>query len=129
MGAAAPTGSYSGHMTVVAVLCLALAALVGGSGLRTLLRPGRSDLTGRVLRSVAPTQVAGAVMLAAAGATALAAPPQIGLIGLVVGVTGAVATIAAGSWRGARYAERAQPAAGCESDSGCGGCATPCGDS
>ena len=80
-----------------------------------------------MLRAVAPTQVAAAVMLAAGGISALVAPPSIGLIGLIGGAVGAVATIGAGSWQGARYAARRQSAGGCGSGQGCGGCAKICG--
>lgn len=114
-------------MTLAAVLCLGLAVLIGGSGLWTLAhRPG-TDLTSQVLRGVAPTQIAAAVMLAAAGVVALAAPGRIGLVALIGGAVGAVGTIAAGSWQGARYTARREAAAGgCGSGAGCGGCAKVC---
>ena len=115
-------------MTVGAVVCLGLAVLIGGSGLWTLARTPGVDLTGQVVRAVAPTQIAAAVMLAAAAIVALAAGGQIGVIALVTGVVGAVATIAAGSWQGARYAARREATAGgCGSGAGCGGCAKICG--
>lgn len=113
-------------MVVAAVVCLGLAVLIGGSGIWTLRRPAPADLTGLVLRAVAPTQVAAGVMLAAAGVVALAAPHRIGLIALIVGVVGAVATVGAGSWQGARYAESRQASGGCGSGEGCGGCAKLC---
>ena len=114
-------------MVVGAVVCLVLAVLVGGSGVWTLSRPPAGDLTGQVLRAVAPTQVAAAVMLAAGGISALAAPPRIGLIGLIAAAVGAIGTIAAGSWQGARYAARREGTGGCGSVDGCGGCAKVCG--
>lgn len=113
-------------MVVAAVVCLGLAVLIGGSGLWTLRRPVPADLTGKVLRAVAPTQVAAGVMLAAGGIVGLAAPSRIGLIGLIVGVVGAVATVGAGSWQGARYAA-SQQGGGCGSTDGCGSCAKMCG--
>ncbi len=114
-------------MVVAAVLCLVLAVLIGGTGVWTLRHRSAVDLTGQVLRSVAPTQLAGAVMLAAGALVGLLAPDRIGLIGLIVGVLGAVGTIAAGSWQGARYAAARQAAApGCGSDTGCGGCGQVC---
>ena len=115
-------------MVVGAVLSLGLAVLIGGSGLWTLTRQPTSELTGQVLRMVAPTQVAAAVMLAAGGVLALAAPSRIGLIGLILGVVGAVGTVVAGSWQGARYAARreASSGAGCGSSAGCGGCSKVC---
>ncbi len=114
-------------MVVGAVLCLGLALLIGVSGLWTLAhRPG-VDLTGQVLRAVAPTQLAAAVMLAAGGIVGLAAPAPIGPIALAVGLLGAVGTIGAGSWRSARYAARREAAApGCGSADGCGGCGKVC---
>jgi len=76
---------------------------------------------------VAPTQLAAGVMLAAGGIVALTAPHQIGLIALIVGIVGAVATLVAGSWQSARYVESRQAAAGgCGSTDGCGGCAKVC---
>jgi uncharacterized membrane protein len=115
-------------MDVGAVVCLGLAVLIGGSGLWTLARTPGVDLTGKVVRAVAPTQIAAAVMLAAGAIVALAAREQIGVIALVTGVVGAVATISAGSWQGARYAARQQSATGgCDSGAGCGGCAKICG--
>lgn len=115
-------------MVVAAVVCLGLAALIGGTGLWTLRRPAPADLTGLVLRAVAPTQLAAGVMLAAAGMVALTAPHRIGLIALITGVVGAVATLGAGSWQSARYVERRQATAGgCGTADGCGGCAKVCG--
>ncbi len=114
-------------MVAGAVACLVLAVLVGGSGLWTLTRSPAGDLTTQVLRAVAPTQIAAAVMLAAGGICALAAPPPIGLLGLLTGAVGAVGTIAAGSWQGARFAARREGVGGCGSGEGCGGCAKVCG--
>lgn len=113
-------------MVIGAWVCLLLAALIGGAGLRTLSRRAPADLTGQVLRLVAPTQVAAAVMLAAAGLIALLAPARFGTPALIVGVIGAVATVAAGSWQGARYAAARESAGGCGSDGGCGTCTKAC---
>jgi hypothetical protein len=115
-------------MVIGAVICLALAVLVGGSGFLTMRRPTGPDLTSEVVRLVVPTQLAAAVMLATGGVLALAAPPRVGMIGMIGGVLGAVATIAAGSWQSARYVERRQAAApGCGSGGGgCGGCSQVC---
>ncbi|AKK30078.1 hypothetical protein [Mycobacterium sp. EPa45] len=106
-------------MFIVGVVCLGMAVLVGGSGAWTLTRPPSADITAQVMRSVAPTQLAAAVMLAAGGAAAMAAPAHTGLPVLIVCVLGAVGTIAAGSWQGARYAASRQAQAG-------GGCAGSC---
>ncbi len=115
-------------MVVAAVICLGLAALIGGTGLWTLRRPAPVDLTGQVLRAVAPPQLAAGVMLAAGGIVALTAQHRIGLIALIIGVVGAIATVAAGSWQSARYVESRQAAGGgCGSTDGCGGCAKVCG--
>ena len=54
-----------------------------------------------MLRAVAPTQLAAAVMLAAGGVVALSGQPSIGL--LVLCIAGALGTVAAGAWQGARY--------------------------
>lgn len=116
-------------MTVAAVVCLGMAVLIGGSGLWTLARTPGVDLTAQVLRAVAPTQIAAAVMLAAGAVVGLVARGQFGWIAIITGVVGAVATIAAGSWQGARYAARREAAAGggCGSGEACGGCAKVCG--
>ena len=63
-------------MFIAGVVCLCLAVLVAGSGVRTLTRPAGADLTAQVLRAVAPTQLAAGVMLAAGGVAALVAPPR-----------------------------------------------------
>lgn len=116
-------------MVVAAVLCLCLAALIGGSGLWTLTRRPAADLTGQVVRLVAPTQVAAAIMLAAGAVVGLLAPARVATLALILGVAGAVATIGAGSWQGARYAARREARAGsqgCESGGGCGACTRSC---
>ncbi len=112
-------------MIVAAVVSLCLAALIGGSGLWTLARRPGVDLTGQVLRSVAPTQLAAAVMLAAGAATALAAPDRIGWAGLIIGGLGAIGTIAAGSWQGARFAAR-RSVPDCGAGDACAGCTRLC---
>ncbi|MCX2929309.1 hypothetical protein ORI20_03420 [Mycobacterium sp. CVI_P3] len=111
-------------MFVVGVVCLGMAVLIGGSGVWTLTRASAADLTGQVLRAVAPTQLAAAVMLAAGGAAALVAPPSTGLTVLIVCVIGAVATVAAGSWQGARYAARREAEASCAGS--CASCSLSC---
>lgn len=118
-------------MTVAAVVCLGMAVLIGGSGAWTLARTPGVDLTAQVLRAVAPTQIAAAVMLAAGAIVALTARGQIGWIAIVTGVIGAVTTIAVGSWQGARFAASREAASGggCGSGEGCGGCAKVCGTS
>ena len=115
-------------MVIGAVVSLLLAALIGGSGLWTLTRRSRADVTGQVMRLVAPTQVAAAVMLAAAGVIALLAPSRVGMAALLVGFAGAVGTVAAGSWQGARYAASRESLAACGSGGGCGSCTKMCGN-
>lgn len=66
-------------MVIAAVLCLC----PGRAGRRdgtvgTLTRRPPVDLTGQVLRLVAPTRIAAAIMLAAGAVAALAAPPGSG---------------------------------------------------
>jgi hypothetical protein len=72
---------------------------------------------------------AAAVMLAAGGTVALAAPQDATLrvVGVCLGVciVGAVGTVAAGSWQAARYAlRRDASAAGCGGD--CAACTLAC---
>jgi len=113
-------------MVVGAVLSLSLAVVIAGSGLWTLARRSGVDVTGQVLRAIAPTQIAAAVMLAAGGIVALAAPAPIAVIGLIIGGVGAIGTIGAGSWRAARYATRREAASTCGSAGGCAGCTQLC---
>lgn len=111
-------------MFVVGLVCLGLAVLIGGSGVWTLTRPAAVDVTGQVLRAVAPTQLAAAVMLAAGGSAALAAPTRTALTVVIVCVIGAVGTVAAGSWQGARYAARRQVESSCAGS--CASCTLSC---
>lgn len=114
-------------MVIGAAVCLALALLIGGSGLWNLTRRPPVDLTSEVLRMMAPTQLAAAMMLAVGGVIAIAAPGA-GPVPLILGAVGAVATVAVGSWQSARYAARRQADAGCGSTGGCAGCTRVCGD-
>jgi hypothetical protein len=90
-------------MLIAGVLCLCAAAASAVLGARALAGPAPADGAQKVLRAVAPTQLAAAVMLAAGGVVALSNQPSIGL--LVLCVAGAVGTVAAGVWQGARYAD------------------------
>jgi len=108
-------------MFIAGVVCLCLAVLIAGSGVWTLTRPAGADLTAQVLRAVAPTQLAAGVMLAAGGVAALVAPASIALMVLILCVVGAIGTVAAGSWQGARYAARREAAA-----PGCAGSCISC---
>jgi len=111
-------------MVIAAVLCLCAAVAMGGAGLWLLTRPRSIDPLRQTLRAVAPTQFAAAVMLAAGGAVALSAPPGIGLMAVVVGVIGAVATVAAGCWQTAKVLARSQ--AGGAQAAAAGDCAGSC---
>src|SRR5882757_9584495 len=89
-------------MLIAAVLCLCAAAATAALGLWLLTRSHTDDPVRQVLRAVAPTQLAAAVMLAAGGLVALSARPQTGVLVVVVCVVGAVATVAAGCWQSAK---------------------------
>jgi hypothetical protein len=106
-------------MMIAAVLTLCAAVVTGALGLWSLLRPRTTDPVGVILRSVAPIQLAAAVMLVAGGVAALAAGPSTGLLVLVVCVVGAVGTVGAGCYQSAKVVavhEAASP----------GGCAGAC---
>ncbi len=81
------------------------------------------------LRSMAPTQFAAAVMLAAGGVVALAASPHTALVVVIVCIVGALGTLASGSMQSARFALRresvdATAQAGCAGS--CGVCTLSC---
>lgn len=95
-------------MMIAAVLCLCAAAALAATGLWLLARPRPDDVVRQVLRSVAPTQLAGSVMLAAGGAAALSAPAGAGVLLMVVCVFGAVGTIAAGCYQAATLVARTE---------------------
>jgi hypothetical protein len=109
-------------MLIAGVLCVCAAVVVAARGLWALSRPVAADTTRVAMRTVAPPQLAAAVMLGAGGAVALAAPRDaaIPLVGVCLGVSilGAVGTVAVGAWQSARYALRRE-ATSCE-----GACAT-----
>jgi hypothetical protein len=108
-------------MLIAGVLCLCAAVAAAGLGLWTLSRPATADATVQARRAVAPTQLAAAVMLGAGGAVALAGNPRMGLLALIVCVVGAVGTVAAGSWQGAKLA--VAEAAQADADNCAGSCA------
>lgn len=109
-------------MLIAGALCVCAAVLSATFGLFALRRPRSADPAQLVLRAVAPAQLAAAAMLAVGGAVALAGPPRGAVLVLVISVLGAVGTLAAGAWQGARYAARRPAGSGC-----CGGCG--CGSS
>ncbi|MDT5182131.1 MAG: hypothetical protein QOJ20_432 [Mycobacterium sp.] len=118
------------RMLIAAVLCLCVAVATAGLGLWLLTRPRGTDPVRQVLRAVAPTQLAAAVMLTAGGVVALSARPQTGVLVVVVCVVGAVATVAAGCWQSAKVvAASAAQSAEAQRPSGavgCGGACTTC---
>lgn len=123
-------------MLVAAVLCLCAAVATAALGLWLLARPHSGDLRqlgvppvyGGVLRAVAPTQLAAAVMLAAGGVVALSTRPSTGLLVVIVCVVGAVGTVAAGCWQSAKVVARGQerPAAAAGCEGACASCTLSC---
>lgn len=115
-------------MLIAAVLCLCAAAATAGVGGWLLSRPPSADPVRAVLRSVAPTQLAAAAMLAAGGVVALAAEPRIAVVVLALCVLGAVGTVASGCWQSAKAVARSEATAA--NSGGCGGacatCTLPC---
>jgi hypothetical protein len=110
-------------MLIAGVLCVSLAVVVAVLGLRSLVRP--VETTGVVMRAVAPPQLAAAVMLAAGGTVALAAPEGTALPVIGVCILGAIGTVAAGSWQTARYAlQRDENARNCGGN--CAACTLSC---
>lgn len=114
-------------MLIAAVLCLCAAAATAVMGLWSASRPHATDQVAQVLRAVVPTQLAAAVMLAAGGVVALAAPPHAGVLALVVCVVGAVGTVAAGCYQSAKsVALREAVREAQSSDAGCAGACASC---
>lgn len=111
-------------MLIAAVLSLGAAVATAAIGLWLLSRPRSGDPVRQVLRTVAPTQLAAAVMLAAGGTAALTAEPETGVVVLVVCVVGAVATVAAGCWQSAKVVARSEAAQ--SAHAGCGGACGTC---
>lgn len=110
-------------MLIAGVVCMFAALASAGFGSWSLSQNRAADraaTTQLALRAMAPTQLAAAVMLAAGAVVALAASPDTALVVLIVCVTGALGTLATGSWQSARFAIRQEAAA-----TGCAGsCAT-----
>lgn len=115
-------------MLVAAVLCLCVAVATAGAAVWSLKQPYADDPVRQVLRAVAPTQFAAAAMLAAGGAVALAAPAPapMSLLVLVVCVVGAIGTVAAGCWQGAKVVAQKEAAQAAAREAGGGGCAGAC---
>jgi hypothetical protein len=112
-------------MLIAGVLCVSAAVVMAVLGLRSLARPAGTGTVGLIMRSVAPPQLAGAVMLAAGGTVALAAPTATAFPVVCVCIAGALGTVAAGSYQSARFALRHQEAATPCSGS-CAACTLAC---
>ena len=112
-------------MLIAGVLCVCAAVVMAARAVWTLSRSVAPNTTQAVMRTVAPPQLAAAVMLAAGGAVAIAAPRDAALpvVGVCVGVciAGALGTVAAGSWQSARFALRREASA-----ADCGGVCETC---
>jgi uncharacterized membrane protein YfcA len=113
-------------MLITGVVCLCAAVLSAAFGLWTLARPHAAGLNQQVMRAVAPTQLAAAVMLTAGGVVALASPPHTGWLVVIVCALGAIGTVAAGSWQGARFAVRQEAPAPAECAGSCAACTLSC---
>jgi hypothetical protein len=113
-------------MLIAAVLCFCAAAVSAGFGARALARPEPATGMQQVLRAVAPTQLAAAFMLAVGGVVALSARPATGLLVLVVCALGAVGTVAAGAWQGARYSVVAMRRERARCGGSCAACTLSC---
>ncbi len=112
-------------MLIAGMLSLCAAVLTAALGVWTLSRPRRPGVTDQVRRSVAPTQLAAALMLAAGGVVAMLAP-HTALVVLLVCVIGAVGTVAAGSWQGARFAVARAAEQPAECAGSCAACTLSC---
>jgi hypothetical protein len=112
-------------MVFVAVLCLCAAVAVGALGLWLLTRPRSNDPRQRILRAVAPTQLAATVMLAAGGVVALSAPAETGVLAVTACGVGAVGTVAAGCWQSAKVVARSETGAAAV-DADCAGSCASC---
>jgi uncharacterized membrane protein len=111
-------------MLIAAVLTLCASVVTAALALWSLARIPAGDTDRQVLRAVAPTQLAGALMLAAGGVVALAAPAHVGVLMLVMCVVGAVGTVAAGCYQSAKAGERANALRATTADSCAGACAS-----
>ncbi|BBY81119.1 hypothetical protein H7I53_04240 [Mycolicibacterium pulveris] len=111
-------------MLVVGVLCFCAAVAAGVAALWLLSRPASEDPVQKVMRSLVPTQLAAAVMLAVGGAVAVFTEPGTAMLVVIVCVIGAVGTVGAGSWQSAKSLARIG-ARSAESTAACGRtCAT-----
>ncbi|BBY03469.1 hypothetical protein [Mycobacterium seoulense] len=112
-------------MLIAGLLSMCAAVASAGFGTWSLARPRNVDPTALALRSMAPAQLAAAIMLAAGGVVTLAAPAHTAIVVLIVCVVGAFGTLAAGSWQSARFALRQEAAAPACAGT-CAGCTQSC---
>lgn len=111
-------------MVIAGVVCVCAAVASAVFGLWTLVGD-RSGEPGRlVMRAMVPVQLAAAVMWAVGGVVALAGPPPGAAAIVPVCAVGAIATLAAGSWQGARYTAEHAPARSCTTS--CATCTLSC---
>lgn len=111
-------------MLIAALLVLCASVATAAAALWSMARIPAGSPDRQVLRAVAPTQFAAAVMLAAGGAVALAAPTHIGVMMLVMCVVGAVGTVAAGCYQSAKAVARSEAADSCAG--ACASCTLSC---
>ncbi|HUO38386.1 MAG TPA: hypothetical protein VMU34_11335 [Mycobacterium sp.] len=113
-------------MLIAGLLFLCAAAVSAAFGARALVGSAPEGGVQKVLRAVAPTQLAAAVMLAAGGIIALSGRAAPAL--LVLCVLGAVGTVSAGVWQGARYAQATarRQALACNRIGACANCTSRC---
>jgi hypothetical protein len=113
-------------MLIAAIACLCLAAVTAAVGVWSWNRPHSADVVPLVLRSVAPIQMVSAVMLAVGGAVALTTPSQMGLTVLIVCAVGAVGTLAAGCYQGAKAGAAMLAQESAATGDGCTGSCASC---
>lgn len=111
-------------MLIAAVLSLCAAVATGAVGLWLLTRPHTGDPVRQALRTVAPTQLAAAAMLAAGGLVAASGRLHTGMLVLIVCVVGAVSTIAVGCWQTAKVVAQKDAAESC--GKACASCSLSC---
>lgn len=120
-----PSARIIEAMLIATVLCLCAAVATAAVAMWSATRPQSADPVQQVLRAIVPIQLAAAVMLAAGGVVALAAPHQVGLLALVTSVVGAVGTVGAGCYQSASAVARREAAsAGCTGT--CASCTLSC---
>lgn len=115
-------------MLIAGVVSLCAAVASAAFGIWSLSHAPTTDAMQLALRSMAPTQFAAAVMLAAGGVVALAASPHTAVVVVIVCIAGALGTLATGSLQSAKYALRREVATadqpGCAGS--CGACTRSC---